>query len=645
MNHIHDRLWTVALLALTVLTLAALDAAVQSPGAAAQSPGVQATAPGAQATAPGVQATAPGGSGLEDAAEPADGEAAFPADADDGDPAYEADEADEAEAFGDSAEGLEGLPPAWDEDAFLDALESLRDLEDAEGNRPFDGFRAIDPPDLRDAAGGNDAGAPGAGLPPTAAPGSTGDSRPAGSADGTATTATIWRELDWSPDLPTAALGGIDGATQDGLRFNFRGVPLDAVLDYLGRAAGFTIVRDVEVTGRINAWSYQPLDAEAAVNLLNTVLNEMGYAAVRNGSVLRVVALAGARMQNLPVRVGSDPDLIPDTDEMVTQIIPLNFIAAAQLVGNLQALIPSYASLSANESSNSIILTDTQSNIRRVAAIVQALDGSVSNASLLRVFPLQYAKASELANMINNLFQTQAAAGSSSSRRRGPEEFFARMRGDEGQGSSGNGVQARTTGRVTAVADERTNSLVVTAPDGVMPTIQDMVDRIDTVVEDVTVMRVFTLQFADCTEMAALIRNLFQDTTQSSQRQSSRRQRYFGSAGDREQADAASTGEISVTAVADTRTNSVVVSGPNKTVEEIGKMVVELDLNPAKQKKVFVHSLENADVDNVAEILRGMFDESGARNTGANANSGAFSGLRNTQSNQSSQNRQTRQTR
>ena len=217
-------------------------------------------------------------------------------------------------------------------------------------------------------------------------------------------------------------------SAEKGLRLNFRGVPLDTVLDYLSRAAGFVIVREAELSGDVDVWSHQPLDKEEAVDLLNTVLNEKGFAAVRNGRQLTIVTREEARQRDIPVRKGSDPESIPRNDEMVTQIIPVLHTDAKQLVENITPLLPEYAAAAANEGSNAVILTDTQSNIRRMAEIIQALDTAVSEASTLKVYRLKHADATETANVINEIFQTEESRNQSGRGRR-IAEFFSRMRG------------------------------------------------------------------------------------------------------------------------------------------------------------------------------------------------------------------------
>ena len=94
------------------------------------------------------------------------------------------------------------------------------------------------------------------------------------------------------------------------------------------------------MNGTVNVMSRQPITADEAVDLLNTVLTEKGYIAIRNGRILKIVSREGAQKRDLPVQTGSDPELIPRKDEMVTQILPLRFGEAAKLVENLRPLLP-----------------------------------------------------------------------------------------------------------------------------------------------------------------------------------------------------------------------------------------------------------------------------------------------------------------
>ena len=313
------------------------------------------------------------------------------------------------------------------------------------------------------------------------------------------------------------------------LTMNFEGVPLQSVLEYMSEAADLIILGETKVEGKVNILSKQPLNREEAVELLIVVLNENGYAAIRRGErMLKIVGKDKASIEDLPVRSGANPEDIPKNDLMVTQIIPIRFGNAGQLIENITELLPDYATISANAGSNAIILTDTQQSIHRIAEIVSALDTSISSISEIRVFPLVYADAKQLADVIKGLFQSSSSGSSRSSRSSSSgiaEMMRARFGGgssssrDSGSsrgrssrsGGSGSSAALAAASRVVAISEERTNSLVVSAPSDVIPTIEQLVKEMDRTIEDVTEIQVFKLQNADAYEMADVLTSLFSD--------------------------------------------------------------------------------------------------------------------------------------
>jgi general secretion pathway protein D len=436
---------------------------------------------------------------------------------------------------------------------------------------------------------------------------------------------------------------------EKGLRLNFRGVPLEMVLDYLSDAAGFIIVLETEVKGRVDAWSNQPLTRDEAVSLLNTVLNKNGYAAIRNGRTLRIVSREEAKSKDIPVRSGADPGSISKSDEMITQVIPVRYANANQLVQNLTPLLPTYANLSANESGNALVLTDTQSDVRRMVEIVQALDTAISSISTIRVFALRYADAKDLASAVKELFAPPTNQQNNNDRR---NQFFNRFFGGGGPGGGfgggpGGGAGGGTRGgnstgnvnasRVVAVADERMNALIVSAPDDYIPTIEKLVREVDVSATDVTELRVFRLSNSDPMELADIFAELFPDETKTGTGNSNPQQGdvrfrgggFQGNANRAGQGNANRAGAQSdtsdrmkkkgrVIAVPDQRTSSLIVSAASELMPQIEEMIAQLDASPARKQKVFVYSLENADAQQVEQILRDMFDRSG---TSANRNS------------------------
>jgi general secretion pathway protein D len=442
---------------------------------------------------------------------------------------------------------------------------------------------------------------------------------------------------------PTNYVASPDGRD---LRLNFRGVPLEMVLNYLADAAGFIIVPETEVKGKVDVWSNQPLDRQEAVDLLNTILNKNGYAVIQNGRTLRIVSREDAKTKDLPVNQGGDPRQIPKTDKMVTQIIPVRYANATQLIKDLQPLLPTYSQLTANESGNALILTDTQSNIRRMAEIVRAVDTSLTNVSTIRVFPLQYADAKDLANSIKDLFAPPTAQnqGNAGAGRNQFNRFFGggggfgggRGGGGGGAGGAGGGGAAAGGGspnsKVVAVADERTNSLVVSAPDDMMPIIEKLVNDIDVNSTDVTELRVFHLLNADPVEMANTFADIFPDPTTSRSNDQQNQfgfrfggggRGFFGGGGggggrnnNNNQAGQSDrqTKKGRVVAVADARTSSIIVSAASELMPQIAQMIEQLDKTSEKKQRVYVYSLENADVTEVEQVVKDIFQRSMVQN-------------------------------
>src|SRR5882762_2354031 len=421
-----------------------------------------------------------------------------------------------------------------------------------------------------------------------------------------------------APDNQAVALAPATPATtsasgESGLRLNFRGAPLDMVLNYLSDAAGFVInlKPGTDVKGKtVDVWSNQPLNKDEAVDLLNTVLNQNGFAAIRKGRTLTIMSHEDAKKGAIPVIASittNGPAGMANSAEMVTQIVPIRYANATQMTKDLQPLLPSYATLTANESANALVLTDTQSDARRMVEIVRALDTSISSIATVRVFPLKFADAKDLASAVKDLFQSPTQQNNNNPAAR----FFARFGRGGFPGGPGGGVggdqpdgsgnsEARTAAsRVVAVADERSNSLVVSAPDEFIPTIEHVVAELDVSATDITELRVFHLKNADPIEMADLFAQLFPDQSKTSNdaNQNQGGFRFRGGVGgpliNANQNTQSNTSDRmkkkgQVTAVADQRTSSIIVSAASELMPQIAEMVAQLDSSSPKKQMVYV---------------------------------------------------------
>jgi type II secretory pathway component GspD/PulD (secretin) len=169
--------------------------------------------------------------------------------------------------------------------------------------------------------------------------------------------------------------------------------------------------------------------------------------------------------------------------------------------------------------------------------------------------------------------------------------------------------------------------VIVSAPDEFMDTISEIVSRLDVSISDITETRIFNLLHADATEMANVLTALYTDTTDSGpQGGNNNRQGQQGQFGGGQQNRPAATQQSQravlqarVVVVPDPRTNSVIVSSSRDSMEEIALTIGRLDSSDSKKQHVRIYTLENADPDNVAAILRGMFSPNAAETSSQQA--------------------------
>jgi len=313
------------------------------------------------------------------------------------------------------------------------------------------------------------------------------------------------------------------GTNVDELRLNFRNAPLEMVLNYLSDAAGFIIVLDTRVNGNVSVISSHPMTRNEAVDLLNSVLNKNGYAAIRNGRTLTIVDKNDAKTRDIPVKSGNNPDQIPNNAEIVTQIIPIRFVEARQLVSDLTSFVSPQATVVANEAGNSIVITDTQQNIHHLAEIIKAVDDSAEAETEIRVFHLKHASPADVASELASIFPSSGSSGSGTQSPinfrgggGGPGGFFQRMMGGgSSSSSSGSNDRIKKATQVTAVADSRIQAVIVTAPKDLMEQISSMMTDLDVPSTRDQKVFVFHMNNGDPQQAAQVLQTMFQSSSSS----------------------------------------------------------------------------------------------------------------------------------
>jgi type II secretory pathway component GspD/PulD (secretin) len=147
------------------------------------------------------------------------------------------------------------------------------------------------------------------------------------------------------------------------------GVPLDRLIATVAKKTGKKFVVDPRVHANAVLVGQEP--SEVTYPQLLTVLEVYGYIAVDDGGYVRILPDANARQEPIPTITSKDTR---PASECVTQVIPLKYVSAAQLVPILRPMLPQYAHLVALPSANSLIVVDRFANVRRIEAVVKSLD-------------------------------------------------------------------------------------------------------------------------------------------------------------------------------------------------------------------------------------------------------------------------------
>jgi len=207
------------------------------------------------------------------------------------------------------------------------------------------------------------------------------------------------------------------GMADELISVNFEQVDIRAVLKTIGDVTGINFVVDENVRGTVTLMSPTKIRLGDLYGVLESILEVQGYAAVPAENLVKIVPRADAAKRNLQVRVGSDPAEIPISDSIVTQIIPLSYADAAEVSQIIQPLLATGSLMATYTRTNSIVITDTSSNIHHIATIIQKLDLTGSKEQVT-VFGLEYASAQVLSEQITRIMQKQKSTSPQAARSR-----------------------------------------------------------------------------------------------------------------------------------------------------------------------------------------------------------------------------------
>jgi general secretion pathway protein D len=322
---------------------------------------------------------------------------------------------------------------------------------------------------------------------------------------------------------------------------NFKDADITQITEAVAAATGKNFIVDPRVRAQVTMISSTPMSPAAFYEAYLAILQVHGFIAVPAGDIIKILPDANARQipsVDLPDHVSST------SDEIVTQVIDVKNVSAAQLVPILRPLIPQYGQLAAYPASNILIISDRANNVNRIMRIIRRID-QVGDQDV-EVIPLQNASSSEIVRVINSLYQGQQAA----------------------EGGT----------PVKVVADDRSNSVLVGGDQNQRLRIRALIAHLDTPLEAGGDTRVRYLKYADAEKIAPKLKEQITGIAQAAQT--------GGGAG--AAASPQAQAEKSAMVWADVQNNALVITAPPKIMKQIMGILDKLDI---RRRQVLVEAI------------------------------------------------------
>lgn len=317
---------------------------------------------------------------------------------------------------------------------------------------------------------------------------------------------------------------------------NYKEADIRQIVEAVGEVTGRNFIIDPRVNAKVTMLSSTPMSPEAFYEAFLSILQVHGYVAVTTGDLVKIIPDATARQFAGPLGTGG----ASGADDIVTQVIEVQNVGAAQLVPILRPLIPQYGHLAAHPGSNMLIISDRAANVTRMMTIIRRIDQS--NDEDVEVARLEHASAAEIVRILTTLTQQPRADGAPVS--------------------------------TSLVADPRTNSVLIGGDRSERLRLRALIAHLDTPLEDGGDTQVRYLRYADAEELATKLQQHFTQQVQAAAAAA-------GAAG-----AAGSNNAVSVWA--DTQTNAIIINAPPKMMRSLMLIVDKLDI---RREQVLVEAI------------------------------------------------------
>lgn len=309
---------------------------------------------------------------------------------------------------------------------------------------------------------------------------------------------------------------------------NYKDADIRQIIEAVSEVTGKNFVIDPRVKAQVTMLAATPMSPDAFYETFLSILQVHGFVAVSSGDVIKILPDANAR------QMPTSQTLTGPRDDVVTRVVAVNNVGAAQLVPILRPLVPQYGHLAAHPASNMLIISDRTANVERLVRIISRIDQAGDEE--IDVIALEHASAAEVVRVLTALTQSQ---------------------------NRGETAPATTN----MVADERTNSVLLGGDRANRLRLRTLITHLDTPLEDGGNTQVRYLAYADAVELSEKLREHIAQITAPQQGQ---------------QAAAPPNRDGNVIIWSDEQTNALIITAPPEIMRSIMIVVDKLDIRRAQ---------------------------------------------------------------
>ena len=323
---------------------------------------------------------------------------------------------------------------------------------------------------------------------------------------------------------------------------SFKNADIEEFINTVGKNLNKTIIIEPSVRGKINVRSYDLLNEDQYYQFFLSVLDVYGFAVVpMNNGVLKVVRSKDAKTSAIPVVDDSNPGV---GDEMVTRVVPVRNVSVRELAPLLRQLNDNAGggNVVHYEPSNVLLITGRAAVVNRLVEVVRRVDRAGDQE--MDVIKLKYASAGEMVRLVTNLNKDGNNQGANASLLLSPK----------------------------VVADERTNSVVISGEPQARARIIQMVRQLDRDLQSQGNTRVFYLKYGKAKDLVDVLKGVSSSIAADKK----------GGAATTATGGGASIGGGQLAISADETTNALVITAQPDVMAELEQVIAKLDIRRAQ---------------------------------------------------------------